>query len=99
MVVPHVSAHVFLVDLNVNHVSEEIIYFDLNKDLNLSSSPNFFRFIELYNFVKDTSPCDSSPCLNNGFCIANPNTCTYSCQCPPGFTGSCCGQGKENDQK
>ena len=43
--------------------------------------------------MKDNDPCVSIPCLNHGTCVSNPFTCTYSCQCSPGYTGTCCGQG------
>lgn len=55
-----------------------------------------FRFkLIAFIFYKDNNPCNSSPCLNGGGCIANPNTCSYSCQCPTGFTGPCCATRKE----
>lgn len=41
-------------------------------------------------YFKDVTPCQSSPCLNNGNCVANPSTCTYSCNCQSGYTGQFC---------
>ncbi len=45
----------------------------------------------MHCFYKDNNPCSSSPCLNNGVCNVNPTTCSYICQCKPGYTGPCCG--------
>ena len=47
-------------------------------------------------FFKDNNPCSSSPCLNNGVCSVNPSTCSFICECQPGYTGSCCATRKDN---
>ncbi|VDP04392.1 unnamed protein product [Soboliphyme baturini] len=36
------------------------------------------------------SVCDSSPCLNNGTCIAVNSTTGYVCDCGPPFSGEAC---------
>ncbi len=54
---------------------------------------NFMLFgiqIFFFFFSIDNNPCNSSPCLNGGGCNLNPASCTYSCNCPAGFTGPSC---------
>nr|CAC20782.1 fibrosurfin [Paracentrotus lividus] len=36
----------------------------------------------------DTDECDPNPCLNGGICTDGVNS--YTCSCPPGFTGTNC---------
>ena len=50
-----------------------------------------FLFL-IYLNTKDTSPCQSNPCLNGGICLANANTCSFSCTCQTSFTGPFCAQ-------
>ena len=42
-------------------------------------------------FLSDISKCDSNPCLNNGKCVAKPNS--FNCTCPEGFIGNRCETG------
>ena len=39
--------------------------------------------------VPKPKPCDSCPCKNGGTCT-NEGVDSYSCKCPPGFTGDNC---------
>ena len=39
--------------------------------------------------LKDTNPCTSSPCQNQGIC-APLNEETFECECPAGFSGDTC---------
>ena len=39
--------------------------------------------------VPKPKPCDSCPCKNGGTCT-NEGADSYSCKCPPGFTGDNC---------
>ena len=44
-------------------------------------------------FVLDIDECASNPCLNGGTCLDQENG--YICNCPPGFTGVHCDNGKK----
>ena len=55
----------------------------------------FFKYNELHfwqyslNYL-DNNPCNSNPCLNQGFCFPYNYTCKYACQCAPGYSGFNC---------
>ena len=38
--------------------------------------------------------CFSQPCQNDGKCIEAPNSSSYTCTCPAGFSGTHCEFGK-----
>ena len=50
------------------------------------------RMIDLKKHFTDIDECSSQPCQNNGTCINEINR--YKCNCPNGFTGTQCKQGK-----
>ena len=77
----NVNVLAFIVDNCVKYVNEK------NKERN-----NEALFIFIYLNTKDTSPCQSNPCLNGGICLANANTCSFSCTCQTSFTGPFCAQ-------
>jgi len=37
-----------------------------------------------------TSPCASSPCMNNGACYVSPYSNTYTCSCNQNYYGARC---------
>jgi hypothetical protein len=40
-------------------------------------------------FIKESNPCESSPCQHQSICIARPNK-NIQCICRPHFTGRFC---------
>lgn len=76
----NVFVRTFTVDLTVKYVIKD-----------------FFKFFLIHsNFNKkylDANSCNSSPCLNNGACILNQVSGTYTCNCPNGFAGPNCALG------
>lgn len=43
-------------------------------------------------YILDVEECFQAPCLNGGTCHELMGS--YSCTCPPGFTGLTCDKGK-----
>lgn len=74
------NAHVSIVALLVKYVNSLKVLF-----VSIGLNSLICNIIQ-----KDNSPCDSSPCLNGGACLANRFSCNYQCQCPFGYTGPNC---------
>ena len=43
-------------------------------------------------FYSDNNECMSAPCMNGAVCTDGQNS--YSCTCPPGYTGNACQTGE-----
>ena len=52
------------------------------------TKPSFFDCPYL-SHCKDTNPCTSLPCLNDGICTPI-DVDSFECNCPDGFTGDTC---------
>lgn len=46
------------------------------------------KVIKFFFFTDEVSPCDATPCLNDGTCIVEYNK--YKCLCKPGYKGINC---------
>lgn len=46
------------------------------------------------SLIEDVNKCGFNPCENGAMCIND--VTEYSCQCPDGYTGKNCSQGKES---
>ena len=53
---------------------------------------NTFLVTSFHLTVTLSNPCDGNPCLNLGVC--EPDSLTYVCRCPAGFTGPTCATSK-----
>ena len=72
---------------NVNQVRYE--------DLSVVFKSKLFYCLFLH-FSPDVDDCQSQPCVNNATCHDGTNT--FSCTCPPGWSGKLCHQSKCNQK-
>ena len=88
----YLQHHLFIDLSNINH-------FDYHQNrlrvlFRMFTCFFFFFYINLIIiiFLIDINECASRPCQNGGQCTDGINS--YTCQCPPGYTGTNCDQSK-----
>jgi hypothetical protein len=72
------------------HTAVDVHIPTVDNDVNLSQLllVNYFSSKNIFFNLFTLAPCDSNPCINSGVC--NVVGSTYTCTCPPGYTGSTC---------
>lgn len=70
-------------------VSEEVMIDKSHQERIHCADPDCLSYVQYtYNFTEDGDECLSKPCLNGGTC--EDGLSTYTCHCPPGWTGTNC---------